>query len=290
MSEYRQNLDAARNYARSNNPRNNNRIERGVQEHTYPPNYRPPSSSMDEVQRWVSGVGGAAVLFYGLRQDNISRWPLAALGAGLIYQGVSGNNWLDYLPIGEDTPSKESMAGEEPFSPSELRIRKSVTVNRPAEELYAYWRKLDNLPTFMNHVKSVQETSSDESHWIVNVLHGIQLEWDAHITVDRPNEMIGWETMPGSSLRSLGYVKFIPTSRGTEVSLSMDYSLPGGPAGTLAGRAVKFIAAGQIKDEIRNFKALMEAGEIPTTEGQSSARPADRRKAQEQPAQMSMNS
>jgi uncharacterized membrane protein len=240
-----------------------------VQEHTYPPNYREPSSGMEELERWVSGLGGAAILYYGLRQNNLGRWPLAALGATLLYQGVSGNSLLDYVPVVNQMPVVSRMTSHEPTM---LRVRKSLTVNRPAAELYAYWRKLENLPNFMNHVKTVRDLDNGQSHWVVNVIRDIELEWDARITVDRPDEMIAWETLPEATLQNRGYVKFIPTSRGTEVSVSMEYDPPGAVVGELAGRAVKFIAEQQIKEEIRNFKRLMETGELPTTEGQPSGR------------------
>jgi hypothetical protein len=42
--------------------------------------------------------------------------------------------------------------------------------------------------------------------------------------------------------------------------------------GALAGRMVKFVVEQDIKEEIRNFKRLMETGELPTTKGQSSGR------------------
>ena len=257
------------------------RIERGVQEHTYPPNYRAPSSNMEDIRRWVSGLGGAALLYYGLRQQNLSRWPLAALGASLLYQGVSGNNQLDYVPIVNDTMEDMGRTGSMPsrlteHEPNQLRVRKSLTINRPASELYAYWRKLENLPNFMKHVKSVTDLGDGQSHWVANVVRDIEMEWDARTTVDRPDEMIAWETMPDSMIQHRGYVKFIPVSKGTEVSVSMEYDPPGAAVGALAGRAVRFIAEQQVKEEIRNFKRLMETGELPTTEGQPSGRQEER--------------
>jgi uncharacterized membrane protein len=224
---------------------------------------------MDDLQRWVAGLSGAALLFYGLRQQNASRWALAALGAGLVYQGASGNNLLDYVPVAHEVPVLNQLTTKEP---TQLRIRKSMTVNRPASELYNYWRKLENLPHFMRHVKSVQQLDDKRSHWVVNVIRDMELEWDAQITVDRPNEMIGWETLADATIQNRGYVKFIPTSRGTEVSVSIEYEPPAGGIGKLAGRAVKFVAEQQITEEIRNFKSLMEVGEVITTEGQPSAR------------------
>jgi uncharacterized membrane protein len=231
---------------------------------------------MDDLQRWVAGIGGAALLWYGLRQDNASRWPLAALGAGLVYQGASGNNLLDYIPVINDVPVLNQLTGNEP---TQLRIRKSLTINRPASELYNYWRKLENLPSFMSHVKSVRELGEGRSHWVVNVVRDIELEWDAQITVDRPNEMIAWETLPDATVQNRGYVKFIPTSRGTEVSVSIEYDPPTPVPSSFAGGIVKFIAEQQIKEEIRNFKRLMETGELPTNKMQ----PAGQRTTWQQP-------
>jgi len=223
---------------------------------------------MDDLQRWVSGVGGASVLWYGLRRHDLSRWPLALLGAGLVYQGVSGNNLLDYLPGAQEMP----LIGQMTSAPTQLRIRKSITVDNQPEYLYSYWRNLENLPTFMTHVKSVQDLGNGRSHWVVQVLNNMELEWDAQIIQDRPNEMIAWETLPEATLQNRGYVKFIPTSKGTEVSVSLEYDPPGAALGRFAGGAVKFIAEEQIKEEIRNFKRLMETGDLPTTEGQPAAR------------------
>jgi uncharacterized membrane protein len=84
--------------------------------------------------------------------------------------------------------------------------------------------------------------------------------------------MIAWETEPDATLQNRGYVKFIPTSRGTEVSVSLEYDPPTTMGGALAGRMVKFVVEQEIKEEIRNFKRLMETGELPTTKGQSSGR------------------
>jgi uncharacterized membrane protein len=243
------------------------RVERGLQEHTLPPNRRMEPEGMDELQRLVSGVGGAAILWYGLRRNDMVGWPLAALGAGMVYQGISGNNLLDHIPVAQEIPVVRQLTS----APTQLRIRKSLTINRPANELYDYWRNLENLPTFMKHVKSVHDLGDGRSHWVVEVVNNVRLEWDARITEDRPNEMVAWETLPEATLQNRGYVKFISTARGTEVSVSLDYEPPGAMVGRFAGGVVKFVAEQDIKEEIRNFKRLMETGELPTTEGQPAA-------------------
>jgi uncharacterized membrane protein len=245
-------------------------VERGLQEHTLPPNLREEPEGMDDLQRWVSGLSGAALTWYGLSRSDLARWPLALFGAGLIYQGIAGDNLLDRLPGAQEIPVVRQMTSAP--APAQLRIRKSLTIAQPAERLYAYWRQLENLPTFMKHVKSIQDLGNGLSHWVVNVLKDQEFEWDARIIKDRPNEMIAWETLPDAPLQNRGYVKFIPIARGTEVSVSFEYDPPGGALGEMVGRAAMFIAEQQVKEEIRNFKHLMEAGEVITTEGQPAAR------------------
>jgi uncharacterized membrane protein len=159
-------------------------------------------------------------------------------------------------------------------APTDLHIKKSVTVNKPVEEVYAYWRNLENLPRFMKHIKSVQTLDEKRSHWVAAVLRDMEVEWDAQILVDRPNEMIAWESLPGAKVENRGNVKFVqaPGGRGTEVHVSLEYLPPGAALGRVAAGVLNFVTEHQIKEDIRNFKHILEAGEIPTTEGQPAAR------------------
>lgn len=271
---YRQPGSRRAGYRPRDGRRNSRRNSRGIgiQERTFPPNYRRAPTGLDGMPRTLLSVGGAALAWYGLRQRGARRWPLTLIGAGLLYQGMTGQNMFDQVPMIERVPVAKHLTS----TPAQLRIRKTLTVNRPVEDLYNYWHQFENLPTFMRHVKSVETLGNGRSRWVVNVLRDMELEWDAQITVDRPNEMIAWETVSNgpvqTSVQTRGYVKFIPTPRGTEVSVSIEYDPPGALLGRLAGGAVKFIAAQQVKEDIHNFKRLMEAGRLATTRGQSAAR------------------
>jgi len=43
-------------------------------------------------------------------------------------------------------------------------IGRSVTINRPSAELFAYWRDFANLPSFMENVVSVERLDDRRSH------------------------------------------------------------------------------------------------------------------------------
>lgn len=235
----------------------------GAKEHTYPPNYRR-DVDLGQPERLVSATAGGLLLLYSLRNPTPLNLVLGAVGAGLIYQGTVGRNVVETIRTGQPLVAE----------PNGLRVKKSMTVNRSPDELYAFWRDLENLPRFMKHVRSVQRHGNGRSHWVVAGPRGTVFKWDAQITVDRPNQMIAWQTVPGSSVDHRGYVKFVPApgKRGTEVHVALEYQPPGGEAGKLLGSLLGGITEQEIQEQIRNFKSIMEAGEIPTIKGQTSGR------------------
>lgn len=238
----------------------------GVKEHTYPPNLRRPGD-LGQTERLLSTAAGGLLLLVGLRNPTPARLVLGMVGLGLIYQGAAGRNVVESVRTGQPLVAE----------PNGLRVKKSMTINRPPEELYEYWRSLENLPIFMTHVRSVQRHGAGRSHWVVAGPRGTVIKFDAQITVDRPNEMIGWQTLPGAAVHHRGYVKFVPApaGRGTEVHVAMEYEPPGGEAGKLLGNLLGGVTEQQIQEQIRNFKRIMETGEIPTIKGQPSGRVDD---------------
>jgi uncharacterized membrane protein len=248
----------------------------GAKEHTYPPNYRR-DVDLGQPERLVSTAAGGLLLLYSLRNPTPLNLVLGAVGAGLIYQGAVGRNVVETIRTGQPLVAE----------PNGLRVKKSMTVNRSPDELYAFWRDLENLPRFMKHVRSVQRHGNGRSHWVVSGPRGTVFKWDAQITVDRPNEMISWQTVPGSSVDHRGYVKFVPApgKRGTEVHVAMEYQPPGGEVGKLLGSLLGGITEQEILEQIRNFKSIMEAGEIPTIKGQTSGSAKEEQQPKQQYSQ-----
>ena len=112
-----------------------------------------------------------------------------------------------------------------------VKIKKAVTVNRPAEELYRHWRNLESLPMLIKHLDSVSVDDATHSCWTVRLPGGITFSWRAEITVDRENEMIGWRSKRDARIETAGYVKFEPGRHGTVVRVALEYSLPAGKLG-----------------------------------------------------------
>jgi uncharacterized membrane protein len=150
------------------------------------------------------------------------------------------------------------------------RVIKCVTINRGQEDLFRFWRRLENLPFFARHLISVKENSPTESHWVAKSPAGTTAEWDAVIVKETPNEYLAWESSPGSEIDNAGSVRFrpAPAGQGTEVMVTLEYIPPVGALGALIARLYGEEPDIQVEEDLSRFKAFMETGEIPTTAGQ----------------------
>jgi uncharacterized membrane protein len=219
--------------------------------------------------RVIGDLMDLALLSAGLRSGNPGRGKAAASLAM-----VAGITALDVYTAVQFTdrrrlPLPVSLGGQ-----TDVYVEKSMAVNKSPAECYQFWRNVENLPRFMEHLESVQVTGERRSHWVAKGPRGMRLEWDVEITDDRPAEAIGWRTLEGSQVASAGAVHFepAPARRGTIVRLSMHYSPVGGRLTMALAKLLGEDPQLQIKDDLRRFKQLLETGEIPTTRGQPRGR------------------
>jgi uncharacterized membrane protein len=144
------------------------------------------------------------------------------------------------------------------------QLKAGVTVNKPIEEVYKFWKNPLNYSRFMDQIESVQLTSGGRATWKAKAPAGLSVEWDAEIVTDRPNELISWQSVDGSEVRNLGTVRFrrAAGTRGTEVELEMEFHPPAGVVGEKVVKMLEAIPKTQLKNDLRRFKQLMELGEI----------------------------
>lgn len=231
-------------------------------------------SNVGVVERVASAAGGAALAYYGVQRRDPLGVGLAAVGGSLVLRGATG-----YSPVW-DRLGVSTRLDRKPYDRS-IKITKSLTINRPIEQLYAFWRNLANLPRFMRNLDSVELLDGTRSRWVARGPANKRIEWDAELIAERPNEMIGWRTVDGSWVEHAGSVRFelAPAGRGAVVRVNLQYNPPGGKWGDRLSRVFGADPDMQIEEDLRRFKQLMEAGEVPTTEGQPAgrrAKPPDR--------------
>lgn len=158
---------------------------------------------------------------------------------------------------------------------SGVKVVRACTIRKSAGELYAFWRNFENLPQIIKHPVSITVTSATESRWSVSAPARDRVEWTATVINDKPNALIAWRSLEGADIPNAGSVRFetAPGDEGTEVTVSLEYDPPGGKLGALLAKLSGEEAGQQVTEALRRFKALMEAGEIPTIEGQSVGEP-----------------
>jgi uncharacterized membrane protein len=223
--------------------------------------------NVGHLERWASALGGAALTAYGikhLKDKSIAGAMIAAAGTSLIYRGATGRCPI-YAAAGINTANggrdtRSALSGRRGVAVEEV-----VRINRPANELFRFWRSFELLPTFMDHLVSVRQVDRDRSHWIAKAPAGQTVEWDAEIINEIPDELIAWKTRNDADVVSAGSVHFkpAPNGGGTDVRVRLQYHPPAGKLGSAVAWMFGEEPSQTIQEDLRRFKRLMEAGEIP---------------------------
>ena len=191
-------------------------------------------------------LGGGALLLYGLRRGKLA---MMLGGGALLYRGATG-----FWPLHDALDAEMNR----------LQIEESITVQKPVEEVYSVWQRVEDFPRLMSHLESVSRVDGTQSHWVART--PLRLEWDAEITDEQENRKMSWRSLPGSRIEHVGSVFFhpVPARNGTEVKIIISYKPPAGRLGAAAARLVGSLTTSQIREDLRAFKAFIEAGEKPT--------------------------
>lgn len=143
-------------------------------------------------------------------------------------------------------------------------VLRSITIGRPVDEVYAFWKDFTNFPRFMRHVESIESLGDGRSRWRATGPAGTRAEWTSEIVEDRPNEVIAWQTTGDSDLYHSGKVTFHtgPRGEGTVVTIEMQYAPPGGQIGSALLKLFRKEPGQQVIDDLRRLKQVMEIGEV----------------------------
>lgn len=152
-------------------------------------------------------------------------------------------------------------------------VGRTITINRPRAELYAFWRDFRNLALFMENVERVTPGDDRRSHWVVRAPAGRTVEWDSILTEEVENELLAWESAEGADIKNAGRIEFrdAPPGRGTQITATIVYEPPGGDLGKLVAKLFQKEPKIQARRELRRFKQLIETGEISTAKTSDAA-------------------
>jgi uncharacterized membrane protein len=249
------------------------------------------------VERGASVIAGSLLTYYGLRQKSWSGTGLALLGLGLLRRGAAGARHSHLTP-GINTTRKAPGRNQTIPYETGIRVDEAITINRPRQEVYEFWKNPENLAEFMEHVESVRPIAAGpdtagpdtagpdtagpangdrRTHWVAKGPGGRRMEWDAQIINEIENELIAWRSLEGSEVPNAGSVHFADAAggRGTEVRIALQYNPTGGAVGAFVARLFGEEPSTQIHHDLMRLRTQLETGVVPTVEGQ----PAGAKKA-----------
>lgn len=210
------------------------------------------------VERIISALVGSYLVVHGLRKGRkLSEIPLGSI---LLFRGITG-----FCPVKQTVLGNGSgFLGMSLTTPHNINIETSVKVDRPREEVYGFWRKLENLPLFMKHLDSVTVIDEKNSLWSARIPGGLgTIDWESEITHDKKNERISWRSLPESEIRNRGNVEFTDLGNGTtEIKAHINYEAPGGIIGEKVSQLLNPVFGKMVKSDIKHFKKYLETSEV----------------------------
>jgi uncharacterized membrane protein len=217
------------------------------------------SVNVGKVERLASIIAGSVLLVKGLQnEEKKSGIAMAISGGYFLFRGATGHC------VGYALAGKHKL----PDTVKNINIMTKLTVNRPRQEVYDFWRKLSNLPLFMEHLKTVTVLDDKRSHWEAKVPgHLGKIEWEAEIVKEIPGELLGWNSLPHASVNNAGKVEFRDADEnGTEITVLITYRAPFGDVGEGIASMLNPMFKKMITKDVHNFKRYIEAGDIATIE------------------------
>jgi uncharacterized membrane protein len=197
--------------------------------------------------RLLAGAAGGALTVYGLSRRDPLSLGIAAIGIGLLARGVTNLEMKRLVGLGAGRRAVE--------------IQKAINVAAPIEDVYAFWKNLENFPSVMSNVQEVRDNGNGMSHWVVAGPLGVPVEWDAVITRDVPNELLAWKSVEGASVESAGIVHFAQNEDGTtSVQVKFSYNPPGGAIGHAIAALFGSDPKTEMDADLMRMKSMIETG------------------------------
>jgi uncharacterized membrane protein len=208
------------------------------------------SSFMQEVwspvYRVVGAAAGVVMVGAGLRFRGLLGGLFAGLGGGLLLRAATNLPLRRLTGIGAGSHA--------------IDLMKHIHIDAPPKQLFEFFRSPENFPRFMSHLRSV-EWRDDHWHWVAAGPAGVPVSFDAIVTSLKPDELIAWESLPGSSVETSGQVRLEPTPDGrTRIEVRLSYNPPAGAIGHAFASLFGADPKKALDDDLLRLKSLLEVG------------------------------
>ena len=196
-------------------------------------------------QRALAGALATGLFAWGYLRGGVRGAAMCALG-GVLFARASANENITTLVKGRG-----------------ILVEKTIHVNAPLEQVFAYWRNLENMPQWMSHVREVRYLGGDRFHWVVDGPAGVPVEWDSELLNVLENREMTWRSVEGSQVHHTGRVRFEEENGGTRILVQLRYIPPGGVIGHAVAKAFGVDPKSEMDDDLNRMKSAIETGQPP---------------------------
>lgn len=209
---------------------------------------RPPKAM------WTAAAftaAGATTIAYGLSRRSLLGKLLGVVPG--VYLGLQGAATLQGESVGEMITKQRGGS-----------VEQNVYIARPPHEVYAYFRKLENLPQFMERTHHVSEDRDGRIHWVIKIANGLKLEYDGRIIDEEPGKLLTYRSAPEEPFEETGTIRFEPAGDGgTRLTMRVAWTFPAGPMGAAAAKAIQPISDAVLAGELQTLKRSLESAGAP---------------------------
>lgn len=201
--------------------------------------------------RLIVGAAGGMLVAAGAMRRDVRGSLAAVIGLGLVARAAANVPANRLTGVGSRRRAVD--------------VQKTITINAPASDVFAFWSMFENFPQFTSRILEVRQSRDpNRSHWRVWGPAGLPVEFDAEITRTVPNTLIAWRTVEGSPVAHAGVVRFDPISYdATRVHIRMSYNPPAGWLGHGVAKAFGVDPKHSMDEDLVRMKTLIETGRPP---------------------------
>ena len=209
--------------------------------------------NVSTTERLIMIAAGSYFLYRALKKDDNAKVAEGIAAGTMLFRGISG-----YCPAYDALERTELLKGDN------VSIKVGMTVQKPVNDVYNAWRRLENLPLFMKHLANVNELSQYKSEWQAKIPGGLgTVSWDAEILMDEPDKLLSWHSLPGSTINNSGKVKFTKRDDATtDIEVTISYHAPLGKAGAAAAKLLTPVFERMLASDIEGFKEYIETSAV----------------------------
>jgi uncharacterized membrane protein len=158
-------------------------------------------------------------------------------------------------------------------------IEARVTIHRPIDDVFRFYRDFSNLPRFLGDVMAIEPLDRSTYRWTIQGPLGVRVKWTVKVTEEITNDLIRYETVTSAGLRTYWDIHFAPGSDAGQTEVREVMKTPLGRVGRAALALIGKYPSEEVSSNLHRLKEVMETGRVSDT-SYSVAGKFDRRRNQ----------